>query len=266
MADALLLTLLGHYVPKSRAEVGELLARAKVNRVEYMLLRALVDKGLNHGLAELLSKLERKKVESREEVARLLTRFVEHGVDFMVIKEAPYPHLSVDLDVIFKTPDDFEKALPLIKGARVHVDPHVPGLREFKGAYAKVPVAELWLRSTRKKICGVAVRVPGVEDDVVLRLIHCIKHREVQLGDLLSILSARPDEGLLRQLVIEHGLSAMYSYLRYLLKYLGLEKFKFAAATPFDLVLRMQARRGASSAFPLKVPTLAVGYTAMPRL
>lgn len=263
MADPLLLVSMGKYVPRNRDEGLELLKRAKANRVQYLVLKNIVKN--YEDLRPLLNQLDDKRTEYCKEAGKVLRCFMKQDVDFMVIKDAAYPHLSVDLDILFRTNRDFEKASRCVKGLKIHIDPHVPHVREFKGAYAKIPAAELWRRSTFRELYGVKVRVPSNEDDVAMRLIHCIKHREIQLGDLLSILNAEFKESLLKRLVIECRASAVYSYMYYLFKYLGLERFRSNIITPFNPILQLQAKRQVHSAFPLKVPFLAVVLTAAPQ-
>ncbi|RLG61339.1 hypothetical protein DRN86_00140 [Candidatus Geothermarchaeota archaeon] len=267
MVDRLLLILLNKYVPKDPLEIEHLLRRAKANRVEYFTLLKLSNlaKGNNSMskiVKERFEQLGMKKAEYALHANKLLSSLVRQGIDFMVIKEANYPHVSVDLDLLFKTYHEFDRSLPHLKRSKIHVDPHVPGIREFKGAYAKIPVDDLWSRSVFRELYGVKVRVPCPEDQVLIHLTHCIKHREIQLGDLIAILNVRFDEKKLRPLINRYRLPAMYSFVYYLLRYLGIRKFNFNLMTPYGLLLRLQAKRAANSCFPLKIPFICVATTA----
>lgn len=126
--------------------------------------------------------------EFEESAGSVLDELESKGIRFLVLKHAPYPHASYDIDIAFPDMNEFRRAIPILASShKVRFDPHVSGVREFKALTIVLPVRMLFQRASGSLTIG-RVKVPAPEPPLsaVIHALHAFKHRELYLGDLLS--------------------------------------------------------------------------------
>jgi len=247
---------------KTENEFQKTLERAEPNRVPYLFLKKLSEKSDEKIILNKYTELKQEKREYEEGAKRLLQSLMECDVSFLVIKTARFPHISFDVDLYFKSEEDFQRSIPMLIKSSVRPDPHVPELRVYKGATIIIPMDDLWERRIEKSLFGVKVCVPSQEDEAILFLLHMIKHREIYLGDLLSFASLKIDDRKLRKLIVQYKLQVMYSFVsRLLTKFQLLDEHFKVSFPPIDLLLDILTEKQSEDFFPLKLPKSLLYFT-----
>jgi len=259
------ITLLNRSIDANmKREVLSMLKRAESNRVLYLLLEKLSEQFHEKKIIKELAELKMKKKKYEEGANKLLQELMESDISFLVIKNARYPHLSFDIDLLFRSLMDFEKSIPALVRSSIRPDPHVSGLREYKGATIVLPVEEVWERRKIKKLFDVEVYVPSEEDETIIFLLHMIKHREVFLGDLISLTQLKAEKHMLQNLLVRYKLRIMFSFVAKMLKNLGLPsqgyELQFA---PLDLLTDLLAEKKSKEYFPVSLPKSLLYLTCL---
>ena len=171
-------------------ELPRIIECAEINRVKlYFLIKALklCKDAIRDAIRKHVNELRKEYIEWVSEVKRILKMLKERKIKFIVIKHAPYPHLSYDIDIVFPEIEDFEKAEDIITSSMIlRVDPHVSSLREYKAATLVVPSKFMWENRVKTYIYGEGVYTISNELSTIVYALHPLKHREIYLGDLIS--------------------------------------------------------------------------------
>jgi len=250
---------------KKENEFLTTLERAESNRVPYLFLKKLSEQSEDKFILNKFNELKQEKREYEEGATRLLQSLMEYDLSFLVMKTARFsPHISFDVDLYFKSEEDFQRSIPILTTSSVRPDPHVPNLRVYKGATIIIPVEDLWERSVRRSLFGVNVSVPSQKDEAMLFLIHMIKHREIYLGDLLSFANLKIDDTMFRKLMSQYKLQVMYSYVSRLLTTFRLSNEHFKVGfPPIDLLLGFLAEKQSEELFPLNLPKSLLFFSCL---
>ena len=240
------------------------LERAESNRVPYLFLKKLSEQSEDKFILNKFNELKQEKREYEEGAKRLLQSLMECDLSFLVMKTAGFSHISFDVDLYFKSEEDFQRAIPILIKSSVRPDPHVPNLRVYKGATIIIPIEDLWERSVERNLFSVNVSVPSQKDEAMLFLIHMIKHREIYLGDLLSFANLKNDDTMFRKLMSQYKLLVMYSYVSRLLTKLRLSDEHIKVGfPPIDLLLGILAEKQSEEFFPLNLPKSLLYFSCL---
>lgn len=246
-----------------------LIDRAEENRVPLLYLRII---SRHHSDPYILSQLktwEQNKTRYDSGFHKLLPRLIGDGIRFMLLKHALYPRASYDADLLFRNAEEFEKAYPILREVvkSIRPDPHVGGVRDTRGCTIVIPTEDLWSRKQKKSYHNIEVYVPSDEDQIILFHLHMLKHREIFLGDLVSILNlynAKHNPILLFRLANKYGLIPIFHFVSLLLYYLGLGEPEIGVNMPvFSQLIRFLAYQKSRELFPIKLPKVILGLSVM---
>jgi len=253
-----------HISFKTEDEFLKTLERAESNRVPYLFLKKLSAQSEEKIVLKKYAELKYEKREYEEGAKNLLHSLMEHDVNFLVMKTARFSHISFDVDLYFKSEEDFQRSIPILIKSSIRPDPHVPNLRVYKGATIIIPIDDLWERKIERNLFGVDVSVPSQEDEAMLFLLHMIKHREIYLGDLLSFANLEIDDSMLRKLLSLYKLQMMNSYVsRLLTKYHIFDEYIQVSFPLIDFFLNILAEKQSGEFFPLTLPKSILYFSCL---
>lgn len=242
-----------------------LISRAEENRVPLLYLRTISRLCDDPYVSSQLKIWEEKKREYDVGFQEVLQRLVNHDIRFLLVKHALYPRASYDVDVLFRDVEEFKKARQILQDVVtfIRVDPQwVEGM---KGCTIIMPVEDLWSRRQRASYHGVEVYVPSNEDEIALFHLHMLKHREIFLGDILSLMSlynSGYDVKLLSRLVNTYSLISIFLFVSNLFYYLKLKGLEVRLSTPLlSRFIEFVAYKKSQESFPVKVPKFILGLT-----
>lgn len=262
-----LVSLILHNNPitfNNKQEFLKTLERAESNRVLYLFLEKMSKQTKDKIILKKYAEMKNEKREYEKGARDLLQKLMEAKVKFLVIKTARYSHVSFDIDLLFKTPADFEKSISMLTKSTIRPDPHASGLREYKGATIVLPAEEPWKRKEKKKLHGVEVYVPSEEDSAIIFLLHMIKHREIFIGDLISLTNLKVNESVFQELIAHYRLRIIAHFVTKLLNNLGIFNKHYEAKFPIlDSLVNLLAEKKSKERFPLKLPKLILYLTSL---
>ena len=245
---------------KDSKQVLQDLKRAIENRVGLLFLLSCKEVCRKIWSQELEDPLNRMLSEYHSwmtSVRNLLTKLSGTGARFLVIKNAPYPHISFDVDFVFPSVEDFENVRPILVSSPVRADPHVAGLREYKALTVVISAEKLWKERRRTTIYGAEVWTASPEHSLLIHALHAFKHREVYLGDLLSM------KEIIRQLDRERavdkareiGGTLILAYLDNILSTILGECVGVTLPFPLRNIVQIYTERSLAAGYlPLKIP------------
>jgi len=249
----------------------KLIDRAEENRVPLLYLRMISGRHSDPYIASQLKMWERKKKEYDSGLQKLLQRLTSDSIQFMLLKHALYPRASYDADLLFRNPEEFEKAYPILRETvrlgLIRPDPHAGGIRNVRGCTIEIQTENLWSRRQKKSFNDIEVYVPSNEDQIILFHLHMLKHREVFLGDLVSTLNlynAKHDPVLLFRLANKYSLLPIFHFVSRLFHYLKLREPEIRLNMPvLSQFIKFLACQESRELFPLKVPKPILALTIM---
>lgn len=249
----------------------KLIDRAEENRVPLLYLRMISGRHSDPYIASQLKIWERKKKQYDLGFQKLLQRLISDGIQFMLIRHALYPGASYDVDLLFRNPEEFEKAYPILRETvrlgLIRPDPHAGGIRNVRGCTIEIPTEDLWNRKQKRSYNSIEVYVPSIEDQILLFHLHMLKHREIFLGDMISTLNLYDMEHnsvLLYRLANKYSLLPILHFVSQLFHYLRLRDPEIKLNLPvLSQFINFLAYEKSQELFPLKVPKPILALTIM---
>ena len=236
------------------------LERAVKNRVGFLFLLSCKEICKKIWSQEMEKALEKTLSDYQNwvtAVKKLLMKLNEAGTRFLVIKVASYPHVSFDIDLVFPSLRDFQIARPILVSSPVRVDPHVAGLREYKALTVVMRAERLWKRRVKTIIHETEVWTTSPEHSLLIHALHAFKHREIYLGDLLSmkeILSQLDVKETIKE-AREIGGTVILAYMDHILSTILGEGLGATLPFPLCSLVQLYAEKTlASQQLPLKIP------------
>jgi hypothetical protein len=260
----------GHKVTNKEL-LGNLLSRAEENRVPELYLKT-VSKFCNDPF--IISKLEIWETKKRAYdlgFQKIMQRLIDNGIQFMLVKHAQYLRASYDADILFKNIEEYERAMPILRETvrlgLIRPDPHVGGLRDMRGCRIVIPTRDLWSRRQKKRFFDMEINVPSVEDQIILFHLHMLKHREIFLGDVVSILHLYNTEHnslLLSHLVNKYSLISIFHFASNLFHYLSLKETEAQMRMPvLSQFIEYLARKKSQELFPILLPKVILALSVL---
>lgn len=249
----------------------KLINRAEENRVPLIYLRKISKLHKDPFILSQLKIWERKKRQYDLGLQKLLQRLINNNIQFMLIKHALYPRASYDADLLFRNPEEFEKAYPIlletVRLGLIRPDPHAGGIRNPRGCTIEIPTEDLWSRRQKKSFNSIEVYVPSIEDEIILFHLHMLKHREIFLGDTISTLNlynTKHNPVLLSRLANNYSLLPIFHLVSQLFHYLKIREPEIKLNLPvLSQFIDFLAYEGSREPFPLNVPKPILGLTIM---
>jgi len=183
---------------ESIEEIKRDLERALSNRIYLLFLKKILQycKKFNCSeIEEIYNKaLEVCKIYD-ESFWNLVTELNQKCINYVIFKQKPFKDISFDIDIYFPIPTDYFNFLniyqELIKLRKVNplvrIDPHVAYLRPIKALNIILKPEDL--DKNVIEICTSKNCYPTFthELEVLITMLHTLKHRELYLGDLLTL-------------------------------------------------------------------------------
>lgn len=248
-----------------------LVNRAEENRVPELYLRTVSEFCDDPFISSQLKIWEQKKRDYDLGFQKLLQRLISSGIQFMLVKHAQYPRASYDADILFRNTGEYEKAMPILRETvrlgLIRPDPHVGGFRDMRGCTIVIPTKDLWSRRQKKSFFGIEVNVPSIEDQIILFHLHMLKHREIFLGDLISILrlyDMEHDSVMLCRLVNGYSLMPIFHFVSNLFYYMKLKEPEIKMKMPIlSQFIKFLTHKKSQELFPVKIPKTILGLSVL---
>lgn len=246
-----------------------LISRAEENRVPLFYLRAISRRCDDPYVLSQLEMWERKKREYDLGFQKILRQLISRGIQFLVVKHALYPRASYDIDILFRNLEEYRKARMILHDASAFIqpDPKMGDVKDMRGCTIMIPAEDLWSRRQKASYNDVEVCVPSNEDEITLFHLHMLKHREVFLGDILSLMSLYNlgyDVNLLSRLANKYSLISIFHFASNLFHFLKLRHLRVWLSAPLlSQFIKFVAYKKSQDPFPVKVPKFILGLSLM---
>lgn len=248
-----------------------LINRAEENRVPLIYLRTVSKFYSDPYISSQLKTWERNKRRYDLGFQKLLQQLITNNIEFTLVKQALYPRASHDADLLFRTTEELERVYPILQETvrlgLIRPDPHAGGIRHMRGCTIEIPTEELWSRRQKKSFNGTKVYVPSIEDQIILFHLHMLKHREIFLGDFISILhlyNTNHNSVLLSRLANKYSLSPIFHFVSYLFHYLKLREPEIKLNMPaLSQFIKFLACKKSQELFPVRLPKVILGLSVL---